>query len=209
MSQYIREWKRSSAEKKHIQAEARTDARRQAKLLEMATTIKQALERSKNKGVIFADTHNLLLLILALEIQHGPGAKSLDQHMQEYREFYAGKEDSRTGRRKLVQGDNQSLMRDAVKMAISQGFVLEHKDRDSEMVALYLPTNQASTWSEPKWTVFFAEAGHVVENYIPTQRILDAYADDDWEDTYYREREYIPTGRVLALYRRWGELSSH
>jgi hypothetical protein len=209
VSQQIREWKRPKAERRNVKTEAQRTAWRDEKLSEMAASIKESLKRRKNNGVVFADTYELLLLMLALEIQHGPGAKSLEQHMQEYNEFYAGVKDARTGRRKLMQGDSQALMRDAVKLAISRGLVCEHKDRDSEMAAIYLPTDDASTWTQPKWTVFFTKAGRVVENYVPSKRVLDAYMKADTFDTGHREREYVPTGRELALLIRWGEQFSH
>jgi hypothetical protein len=209
MSQQVREWKRPKAEKRNSKEEAQYAAWREGKLSEMAVSIKESLKRRKNNGVVFADTYELLLLMLALEIQHGPGAKSLEQHMQEYYQFYAGIKDVRTGRRKLMQGDSQALMRDAVKLAVSRGFVCEHKDSDSEMAAIYLPTDEASTWTQPKWTVFFTKADRVVENYVPSKRVLDAYMKADTFDTSHHESEYVPTGRDLALLKRWGEQFSH
>lgn len=195
-------WRSPHAEAMSKKRHGRLSIARNKRLAEMADSIVAALGRSQNNGVVFAEDYVTLLLILALEIEHGPGARSSAQLEKERQAFYDGEQDSRTGRRKHGQGDNQQLMRDAVTLAIQRKSICEHQDPHSSMVALYLPS------SPPKWTVIFADAGKIV-NYIPTKRELAAYiiVEDSELDGLSDPNSVsrIPTGRERALLKKWGE----
>lgn len=209
MSQHVREWKRPKAEQRFTRDLAKQNQNRNMKLSDMAGAIIRALKKSRDYGVIYADSYHLLLVKVALDINHGPGSKSSVQHMQDYHDFHAGKEDSRIGRKKLAQGDSQTLMHEAIVLAIAEGSVCKYVDPDGSRVALHLPTGQASEWTQTKWTVFFAETGRVVVNYIPPAQALEYDVPFSGSYPLDQERQYIPTGRELARLKSWGEQISH
>ena len=198
MPSKVTRWKNQRAAQKHSRAQHRQHATRQAKLSEMTRQIVAALGRSRNDGVVFADCSESVLFILATEIEYGPGTKTTAQREQDRRDVSQGTEDRRNGRRRLTQGDNQQLVRDAVELAIERGLIRRHIEADGTITALYLP---AAEKTPLRWTAFLNKFGPV-ENYEPLlcdmTPFFNAARGEDQD-------ERAPTGREQALLKRWGE----
>ena len=196
MPKQIRQWNKPHAERRHARQQARQSAQHSARLESMVEQIVAALGRSRNDGVAFACDYEMVLLILALEINHGPGARSAAQHEQQRRSLMRGDSDPRVGRQKLTQGDNQRLIDEAVKLAIDTGAICQHIE--PAMVALYLPTSSKTAL---KWTAFLNDVGRV-DNYIPTVReqATMIMIEDSQSDIMDRL-----SGRERALLKKWGE----
>lgn len=189
------EFEKTRTAKQNARQEARRQSLYNQKVQAVSEEVVTALTRGRNHGVVYADSEELLLLIIAVEIGLVEEMADLQSAHRHARQI-----DSATGYKKHQQGDRQRLMRDAVNLALRNGTICKHLDSDSNSVALYLPQNRP-----PKWTAFFADSQKGIADYMPTKRelaitlIVNNYAASHEEET-------VPlTSHDLALLRAWGE----
>jgi hypothetical protein len=191
------ELKQARSAVRHARGQTRQQRLYQEEVLAVSNEIAVALTHSRNRGVVYADSEELLLLIVAAEIgliEEMPDEQSARRRARQV--------DNATGYKKHQQGDRQQLMRDAVNHALENGMICKHDDRDGSPVAFYLPQNQP-----PKWTAFFADNQKGIADYVPSKRELAiALLVSDYNTLREHEEEVVRlTSHDLALLRAWGE----